>query len=65
MSKIRCMVCNEVLESTFRHDFVMCKCENKTFVDGGNDYCRVGGVDMQKIEFIVTAEEHKKNTKEL
>jgi len=27
----------------------MCGCENKTFCDGGHDYCRCGGVDMEKI----------------
>jgi len=49
MGKIKCLVCNEVLESKSRHDFVMCKCENQSFVDGGNDYMRVGGKDLFKI----------------
>lgn len=33
--------CNEVIESRSRHDFRRCPC-GKSFVDGGNDYSRVG-----------------------
>lgn len=52
MSKVKCLQCNTILESKFRHDFQICGCENSTFVDGGNDYCRIGGVDLAKIEVI-------------
>uniref|UniRef100_A0A6M3L6Y3 DUF7695 domain-containing protein n=1 Tax=viral metagenome TaxID=1070528 RepID=A0A6M3L6Y3_9ZZZZ len=46
------MVCNTVLESKFTHDFQQCNCENETFVDGGNDYMRVGGIDWNLVEII-------------
>ena len=32
-----CDVCDEEIESTHRHDFVMCTCRNIA-VDGGKDY---------------------------
>lgn len=37
----KCVKCNTVIESRYRHDFVSCPCGN--FVDGGLDYCRSGG----------------------
>ncbi|HRZ18529.1 MAG TPA: hypothetical protein P5136_00490 [Methanofastidiosum sp.] len=49
MGKVKCLSCGEVLESKTRHDFRQCGCENHTFVDGGNDYMRVGGIDVSKI----------------
>jgi hypothetical protein len=52
MGKIKCLVCGEILESKTRHDFQQCNCENESFVDGGTDYSRVGGVDLSKIEVI-------------
>lgn len=52
MARIRCKKCLEVLESRYRHDFKMCKCINQAFVDGGDDYCRCGAVDMNEIEII-------------
>ena len=52
MGKIRCLVCNTVLESKFTHDFQQCNCENETFVDGGNDYMRVGEIDWNLVEII-------------
>lgn len=38
-----------ILESKTTHDFQMCRCENQTFVDGGQDYRRAGGKDLSKI----------------
>ena len=42
VNKIRCKKCNEVIESTHRHDFKFCKC-GAVAVDGGKDYLRRGG----------------------
>lgn len=39
MSKVKCTLCGEVIESKHRHDYKTCGC-GKTFVDGGNDYIR-------------------------
>ena len=42
MTKVRANCCGDVVESKHRHDFVTCSC-GESFVDGGNDYLRVGG----------------------
>ena len=60
MGKIKCLSCNTILESKYRHDFQMCNCENKTFVDGGDDYLRFGGVDLNLIEFVKEENEDEK-----
>jgi hypothetical protein len=38
----RCLNCNEVIESKYRHDFVTCKC-GRLSVDGGLDYLKRTG----------------------
>ena len=48
----KCLNCGDIIESTYRHDFVTCTCWKKhredekplhgIFVDGGRDYCRHG-----------------------
>lgn len=43
---IRCRKCNDVIESTFRHDFRMCSC-GAVGVDGGLDYERRIGEKSQ------------------
>ena len=52
MGKVKCLSCGVVLESKYRHDFQTCDCENGTFVDGGNDYTRIGGADLKLIEVV-------------
>lgn len=47
---IKCLGCNTVLESKYRHNFVECGCENQTFIDGGLVYTRVGAVDLDLVE---------------
>jgi len=39
MTKIKCTLCGEILESKYRHDYVECSCKS-TFIDGGSDYIR-------------------------
>jgi len=51
-NKLQCLSCGEILESKYRHDFQMCDCKNRTFIDGGDDYIRAGGADMDKIKLI-------------
>ena len=36
---IRCKLCGDVIESTYRHDFKWCKCGNCA-VDGGKSYLK-------------------------
>lgn len=42
----KCSECKDVIESTYRHDFVGCSC-GAIFVDGGHSYLRRLG-DMSK-----------------
>ena len=47
---MKCPQCGRVLHSITRHDFVQCICG--TYVDGGNDYMRVGGHYVDDIKII-------------
>ena len=47
---IKCLMCNTILESKHRHDFVMCQCPNETTCDGGLEYQRTLAVDLSLIE---------------
>lgn len=48
-SKIRCKKCKSVIQSKHRHDLVSCKC-GAIFIDGGNDYTRIGGSEYEIVE---------------
>jgi len=39
VNKIKCNICQQVIESTHRHDFKECAC-GAVAVDGGKDYMR-------------------------
>jgi hypothetical protein len=47
---IKCLVCNTILESKHRHDYVKCHCPNETACDGGLEYQRTLAVDLSLIE---------------
>jgi hypothetical protein len=49
----QCGLCDDIVESKSRHDFVTCSCNN-IFIDGGLDYFRAGAKDMSN--FISLAE---------
>lgn len=49
--KIKCLKCNEIIESKHRHNLVSCKCAN-CYIDGGQDYLHFGGNDSSKILII-------------
>jgi len=49
---IRCLKCGAILHSTFRHDFQQCDCENGAYVDGGDDYMRVGAMDLDAVKVV-------------
>jgi len=49
MNKIRCEVCREELISESVHHFVECHCDNKAFTDGGDEYQRIGAMDLSKV----------------
>lgn len=48
--KIRCLKCNDIIESKDLHDCVSCKC-GACSIDGGSQYVRIGG-DFEYINCI-------------
>lgn len=42
VNRARCLLCNDIIESKHRHDYVSCKC-GASAVDGGKDYLRRTG----------------------
>lgn len=48
--KIKCLKCNDIIESKHAHDFKRCKC-GACFIDGGDKYTRVGG-DLKYIHWV-------------
>jgi hypothetical protein len=48
INKIQCRLCEDIIESKHRHDFVRCKC-GEIFTDGGTAYFRRGAKDMNNI----------------
>ena len=52
MAFLKCLECGVVLESKYRHDFARCSCPNQAFLDGGGEYFRYGGMDMDKLQII-------------
>jgi len=57
----RCKLCDTIIESRFRHDFQACPC-GEIFVDGGLDYVRRGGNDLDNIEELSEWEETENET---
>jgi len=49
-STATCKKCGDVLVSLNRHDYKTCGCDNKTMLDGGTDYQRYGGVDLDLVD---------------
>lgn len=49
MNRAKCKNCGTILHSTHRHDFVACRCFKEDvgnlgiYIDGGDDYIRIGG----------------------
>ena len=52
----RCLACNDIIESRYRHHFVTCKC-GKLSVDGGHDYLKRVG-DFENSEDLSEEEEY-------
>lgn len=38
-NKVKCLLCNDIIESIHRHDFKWCSCKNVA-VDGGKSYLK-------------------------
>jgi len=54
VNKIKCKKCGDIIESTHRHDFKICKC-GAVAVDGGHDYLRRSG-DLDGYEELSVTE---------
>jgi hypothetical protein len=48
VNKCQCRLCEDIIESKNRHDFVRCKC-GEIFTDGGKSYIRRGASDLNNI----------------
>lgn len=59
---IRCKICGDEIESTFRHEYVSCSC-GACAVDGGHDYLRRSFAlrDCYDDISVVIATEEEKN----
>ena len=69
-NSVKCLVCNTVLESKYRHNYVKCHCPNETACDGGLEYQRTLAVDLSLIENLceyrtLTQESYDKEQVEL
>jgi len=60
---LKCLTCNDIIFSTFRNDFRYCKCGD-CFVDGGQDYFRIGFKDKTLIEYGTYDSETKEYKKD-
>lgn len=56
---IRCNICGDEIESTYRHNFVMCSC-GSCAVDGGHDYLRRAAKDLSCFTDISICEPREK-----
>ena len=64
LNRVRCRECGEVLTSYHRHDYKTCSCTNETMVDGGNEYQRYGGLNLELVDTsstIYLSEDHEMN----
>lgn len=64
LNRVQCKNCGEVLTSYNRHDYKTCECENETMVDGGTEYQRYGGKDLDLVDTsstIYLSDDHEMN----
>lgn len=55
-NRAKCLLCNDIIESKHRHDFVSCSCGN-IFIDGGLEYSRGGAKDMKSFQGLCEYED--------
>lgn len=64
LNRVKCRECGEVLTSYNRHDYKTCGCTNETMVDGGTDYQRYGGLNLDLVDTSLTvylSDDHEMN----
>jgi len=47
-NRVKCLICNDVIESRYRHDYVTCRC-GAVAVDGGYSYLKRSGSDWEEM----------------
>ena len=64
LNRVQCRECGEMLTSYHRHDYKTCGCTNETMVDGGNEYQRYGGLNLDLVDTsstIYLSDDHEMN----
>ena len=64
LNRVQCRECGEVLTSYHRHDYKTCGCTNETMIDGGNEYQRYGGLNLDLVDTsstIYLSDDHEMN----
>jgi hypothetical protein len=64
LNRVQCRECGEVLTSYNRHDYKTCGCTNETMIDGGTDYQRYGGLNLDLVDTsstIYLSDDHAMN----
>jgi hypothetical protein len=64
LNRVQCRECGEVLTSYHRHDYKTCGCTNETMVDGGTEYQRYGGLNLDLVDIsstIYLSDDHEMN----
>ncbi len=64
LNRVQCRECGEVLTSYHRHDYKTCGCTNETMIDGGNEYQRYGGLNLDLVDTsstIYLSDDHQMN----
>lgn len=54
INKVRCKKCDDIIESTYTHNMVWCKC-GSIAVDGGSEYQRLTWTDGKMDDLIDTS----------
>ena len=58
-NRCKCSLCEDIIESKHRHDYISCGC-GSIFTDGGLTYVRRGGVDL---DYIIDMSVYRRMTK--
>jgi two-component sensor histidine kinase len=64
LNRVQCKECGEVLTSYHGHDYKTCGCYNETMVDGGTNYQRYGGKNLDLVDrrsTVYLSDDHIKN----
>lgn len=50
-NKVQCLLCKDIIQSMYRHDFKWCKCESIA-VDGGGQYLKLSYTENARYKVI-------------